>query len=318
MSFPSSASDSAAPPRIGLGFPVLLLAGYVALFELWIRIPRLGVLATTAAAGVVLFLALRSRRRAGAFLDPLDFGVHLAIAADLVFEGLFVRFHEGHGHWLCAAAFGLVVLSYRLWRRRRIACFLARLGSPTAGVDAETGAGSGMDDSKDWEARFREVYRRGAQAWASGRRTPGTMFTLADVEFLASVGCSAQELFDFVDDALVYGDPDLETVLEIQRIRRDHFLKVLGGRPASRRVSMSSLPAKTDAVDGIAWLPRLIVKARLKLRGEMPDDLMYGCAGDRPFLRRMNSSLPEFLQWVADAGDDDRAVIEKLKAKARG
>ena len=34
-------------------------------------------------------------------------------------------------------------------------------------------------------------------------------------------------------------------------------------------------------IDGIAWLPRILVKARLKLRGEMPADLMYGCGGDR-------------------------------------
>ena len=318
MSSTPTAAIAVPAPRIDLRFPELLLAGYVALFELWLRLPRSGILATTAAAAAVLVLALRSRRRAGEFLDPLDFGVHLAIAADLVFEGFFVRFHEGRGHWLCAGAFGAVVLAYRLWRRRRIAGFLARLGAPPAGVGPGSGAASVMDSSNGWETRFREVYRSGAQAWAAGRRTPGTMFPLPDVEFLASVGCSAQELFDFVDDALVYGEPDLETVLAIQRIRRDHFLRVLGGRAATHRATMDSLPAKSDSVDGIAWLPRLIVKARLKLRGEMPDDLMYGCGGDRPFLRRMNSSLPEFLQWVADAGDDDRAVIEKLKAKARG
>jgi hypothetical protein len=79
---------------------------------------------------------------------------------------------------------------------------------------------------------------------------------------------------------------------------------------------MEELPAKSAAVDGIAWLPRLLVKARLKLRGEMPDDLMYGCGGDRPFLRRMGTDLPEFLRWVRDAGDDDRKVIDQLKSGA--
>jgi hypothetical protein len=48
----------------------------------------------------------------------------------------------------------------------------------------------------------------------------------------------------------------------------------------------------------------------------MPDDLMYGCGGDRPFLRRMGTDLPEFLRWVRDAGDDDRKVIDQLKSRA--
>jgi hypothetical protein len=76
---------------------------------------------------------------------------------------------------------------------------------------------------------------------------------------------------------------------------------------------MSALPLKTDAVDGIAWLPRLIVKARLKLRGEMPPDLMYGCGGDRPFLRRMGLTLSGFLELVRDCGDDDATIVEAVK-----
>jgi hypothetical protein len=70
-------------------------------------------------------------------------------------------------------------------------------------------------------------------------------------------------------------------------------------------------------VDGIAWLPRLIAKARLKLRGEMPPDLMYGCGGDRPFLRSVNLTLPQFLELVRDAGNDDRRIIDAVKASAR-
>ena len=79
---------------------------------------------------------------------------------------------------------------------------------------------------------------------------------------------------------------------------------------------MASLPAKSAQVDGIAWLPRLIEKARLKLRGEMPDDLMYGCAGDRPFLREMNMNLPGFLELVRDSGDNNRRIIDAVKKAA--
>ncbi len=170
--------------------------------------------------------------------------------------------------------------------------------------------------SESWEKELEAIYRRGEDAWKAGKRSPATMFSAADAAFLKSIGCSAQELFDFVDDSLGYGDFDFQTVLEVQRIRRDYFMDVLGGRPATQVVPMSRLPAKTDAVDGIAWLPRLIVKARLKLRGEMPDDLMYGCAGDRPFLRRMKMTLPGFLELVRDSGDDDRKIIDTVKTTA--
>lgn len=173
-----------------------------------------------------------------------------------------------------------------------------------------------MSDN-DWQAEFRRVWDRAERAWHAGRKTPGTMFSAEDKAFLAAIGCTAQELFDFVDDCQRYnGDPDLATSLAVTAIRRDYFLNVLGGKPATRKATMESLPAKSAEVDGIAWLPRLIVKARLKLRGEMPDDLMYGCAGDRPFLRRMNMTLPQFLELVRDAGDDDRRIVNAVKQAA--
>jgi hypothetical protein len=166
----------------------------------------------------------------------------------------------------------------------------------------------------DWKSEFENVWKRGEAAWRSGRRTPSAMFEPADVEFLAGIGCSTQELFDFIDDALRYDDLDYFTALAVTGIRRDYFLEVMHGRPSGRIVQMNELPAKSAQVDGIAWLPRLIQKARAKLRGEMNPDLMYGCAGDRPFLRQHNMTLPQFLQLVRDKGDDDRAIIDAFKA----
>jgi hypothetical protein len=139
------------------------------------------------------------------------------------------------------------------------------------------------------------------------------MFEARDVAFLESIGCTAQELFDFVDDALDYGDFDFEAVFAVTAIRREYFLDVMRGKSTGRVVPMHELPAKSAKVDGIAWLPRLIAKARIKLRGELDPDLMYGCAGDRPFLRERNMTLPQFLQLVWDKGDDDRAIVDAVK-----
>ena len=168
-------------------------------------------------------------------------------------------------------------------------------------------------ETDPWSEQFRAVYDRALSAFRSGRSSVATLCDSADTAFLLSSGCSVQELYDFVEDAVDYGEPDLETVLDVQRIRRDYFLGVLRGEWTGQVVPMSALPLKTEAVDGIAWLPRLIVKARLKLRGEMPPDLMYGCGGDRPFLRRMGLTLPGFLERVRDCGDDDVAIVEAVK-----
>ncbi len=172
-----------------------------------------------------------------------------------------------------------------------------------------------MNDD-DWKLEFRKVWERGSAAWEAGRKSARTMFTPEDVAFLAGIGCTAQELFDFVDDSLGYGDFDFETVLAVTAIRRAYFREVMQGKPTGRVVPMSALPAKSAEVDGIAWLPRLIAKARVKLRGEMNPDLMYGCAGDRPFLRKHGLTLPGFLQLVWDKGDDDRAIVDAVKQAA--
>lgn len=173
-----------------------------------------------------------------------------------------------------------------------------------------------MSDT-DWQPQFRKLWDRAVTAWQAGRRTPGSMFDAADAGLLTGIGCSTQELFDFVDDSLNYdGDPDFATTLAVTAVRRDYFLTVMGGKPSGRTATMDSLPLKSTEVDGISWLPRLIVKARLKLRGEMPAELMYGCAGDRPFLRRMNLTLPKFLELVRDADTDDRRIVNAVKQAA--
>jgi hypothetical protein len=170
----------------------------------------------------------------------------------------------------------------------------------------------------DWKLEFRNIWDRAVAAWKQGKHSAKAMFSPEDVAFLTSIGCTAQELFDFVDDSLNYGDLDYETALAVTGIRRRYFLEVMQGKSTGRVVPMSTLPAKSAKVDGIAWLPRLIAKARIKLRGEMEPDLMYGCGGDRPFLREHNLTLSEFLQLVWDKGDDDRAIVEAVKAAARG
>lgn len=170
-------------------------------------------------------------------------------------------------------------------------------------------------NSYDWPVRFKEVYLAGQKRYAGGERRPAGLFSKGELEFLASIGATAQEMFDFIDDLAMYGEPDFETVLLVQGVRRDYLMVEQGGVHSKKQISMSDLPSKQEAVDGIQWLPRLIEKARVKLRGEMPPDLMYLCGGDRPFLRSVNVEPSEFLRLVWACGADNRKIVEYVKKR---
>jgi hypothetical protein len=167
----------------------------------------------------------------------------------------------------------------------------------------------------DWPVEFRKVYDAGTKRYEGGERAPEKLFSKRELEFLATIGCSAQEMFDFIDDLARYGEPVYETVLLTTGVRRDYFRLVQNGVASGKEIDMDTLPPKAQEVDGIVWLPRLIEKARAKLRGEMPADLMYGCGGDRPFLREMNVELAEFLRLVWMCGDDNRRIVDYVKQR---
>ncbi len=168
-----------------------------------------------------------------------------------------------------------------------------------------------------WTSQFREIYEHGLKAYRNGSTRPGKMFDSARQAALATIGCSTQELFDFVEDCVRYGEPDYEFALLVTAVRRDYFMTVQKGVPSGRLLDMNQLPSKQAAVAGIAWLPRLIEKARAKLRGEMPPELMYGCGGDRPFLEGGNVHPADFLRLVWAAGDDSEGIVKYVRESMR-
>jgi hypothetical protein len=267
---------------------------------------------------LLLTAAFVRSARSGYFLNAWDALGHASVILDVLLEGSWIAHHDHLGFYLCAAAFALVLGGYRAWLWRRVDRRLRELGKSALGTGAAHlgDLASRPMNADSWKVEFQKVYTRGLEAWQSGRRLPSTMFAPADAAFLEGIGCSVQELFDFVDDFARYGEPDFDAVLEVTAIRREYFVNELKSKPASRRVPMSELPPKAEAVDGIPWLPRIIMKARLKLRGEMPDDLMYGCGGDRQFLAGIRMSLPAFLTLVRDCGADDRRIIDAVKRSA--
>src|ERR1051326_2087081 len=128
----------------------------------------------------------------------------------------------------------------------------------------------------DFPQRFRALYEKAVGLYANGRRGAGTLFNAEETAWLAANGITPQHLSDYAEDHNNYnGEPGLEHALTIETIRRNYFVNVQESRASKTVLDESKLPAKDDAVRGIEWLPRIIPKTKAKLRGELPESLMY-------------------------------------------
>lgn len=163
---------------------------------------------------------------------------------------------------------------------------------------------------------FGALHAQAVSRFASGKRGAETFFSADEIAFLRVNGITAQHVYDYAEDASGYGEPDGGTALAIESIRRDYFLNVQHGRSSPVVLDVASMPSKTDALKGITWLPRLLPKARAKLRGELPASLMYCCGGDRAFFQQHNIYPPEFLSLVWRTGTDDNAVADWVAARS--
>jgi hypothetical protein len=163
----------------------------------------------------------------------------------------------------------------------------------------------------DFPARFRALYEKAVTLYAEGKRGADAFFTPEEKTFLAANGITPQHVYDYAEDHNGYnGEPGPDHALAIELVRRDYFLNVQGGRTSREILDDAKLPAKTDAVRGIAWLPRLFPKARAKLRGELPSSLMFCCGGDRKFFKEHDILPAEFLSLVWRHENDGGAIVD--------
>ena len=169
-----------------------------------------------------------------------------------------------------------------------------------------------------WEEAFQRLFDRALESFETGVRDPEQLFSKEEKAFLESIGATPQEIFDFVEDWAEEGVPSPEIIRKVTGLRREYFFTVQNGNRPSANPSSIALPSPWAELGGHRWLPRIIAKARAKLRGELPPDIMYGCGMDRPFLQERNIGLPEFLRKVWDAGDDDNPILHYVNQKARG
>ncbi|MAT30373.1 MAG: hypothetical protein CMP29_01110, partial [Roseibacillus sp.] len=135
-----------------------------------------------------------------------------------------------------------------------------------------------------WDLQFTELFDRCVELYRSGNTDFERDYSEDDLKFLKGIGCKPRELFDFVEDHVDESDPAPSTALLITAVRRDYLHVVQNGQLSGHQITREDLPSFGDTLGEIAYLPRVLTKARAKLRGELDPDIMYCCGGDRKFL----------------------------------
>lgn len=164
-----------------------------------------------------------------------------------------------------------------------------------------------------WHQRFRELYDKALVKYRNDHRQLASFFTPREVGVLRTFGAKPMELFDYAEDS---SDLDPETALLITAARRDYFVEVQKGVWSTKTINVENLPAKDAQLGGVPWLPRIIEKAKGRLRGELPDQLMYGCGGDRKFFRANDVHPADFLRCVWAAKGNEEKILNYVKGKA--
>lgn len=163
------------------------------------------------------------------------------------------------------------------------------------------------------QIRLKGIHRKAVTGYQGGCRDADKLAPREDVEFLATLGVSPQVLLDYVEDFARHEEPDCATFLRVVEIRCDYFRKVQKGISACRIVQEPDLPLREEEWEGIAWLPRITQKARCFLEGTLCKEVMYGCSGDRGFLRKFLLTLPGFLETVKESGEDTAKILQHVR-----
>jgi Domain of unknown function (DUF5069) len=165
-----------------------------------------------------------------------------------------------------------------------------------------------------WNDTFLALFDRCLAAYQSGDRDFANYYNPGDLEFLGRIGYQPREFFDFVEDFSDGEEPSISTALLVAAVRRDYFQTVQKGIPSATVLTGNDLPTFGDELGGMAYLPRILAKGRAKLRGELDPDVMFGCGGDRNFLRNHGNIHPaDFLRHLWAAGTDDQKIATWIK-----
>ena len=170
----------------------------------------------------------------------------------------------------------------------------------------------------DYQKTLQAIWQKAVDLYKDGNHDGSSYLNQEELEFLSSIGANSQEIFDFAEDFVTGGEPDFTTVAMIHDVRRAYLRETQNGTTSELMLDPSTLPAKDSEAKGIRWLPRIIPKAKAKLRGELHPDIMYSCGGDRHFLKTNDIHAAEFLRVVWENENDDQAIIDWVVKRVKG
>lgn len=165
-----------------------------------------------------------------------------------------------------------------------------------------------------WNDTFMALFDRCVAEYRRGNREFESYYQPCDRQFLETIGYKTREFFDFVEDFCEDGLPSPTTALLIAAVRRDYLQTHPETARPAKLLTRDDVPTFGHELDGIDYLPRILAKARAKLQGKLDPDLMFGCGGDRRFLRNHGNIHPaDFLRRVWAAGDDDSKLAKWVR-----
>ena len=170
----------------------------------------------------------------------------------------------------------------------------------------------------EWAEQFRQVWDRGVAAYKSGNGKPQTLFnrTRQRISWPLSAAPTRSSLILW----RIFAEAANQSMIQCywSRLPAEIIFTPCSTVSHPGKSFHGSAPSQERGNSaGIAWLPRLIVKAQAKLRGEMPAELMYGCGGDRPFLHGINTHLADFLRLVWAVDGDQQKVLAFVREQIK-
>ncbi len=100
------------------GYSLVLIIGYLGLFQYWSSAKADEILWTCLLWGAVFGAALEWARRSRYFLSRTEIAIHGAVIVDVLLEGLLISDHAHAGFWLCGGGFAVVIGGYRAYLLR--------------------------------------------------------------------------------------------------------------------------------------------------------------------------------------------------------
>ncbi len=170
-------------------------------------------------------------------------------------------------------------------------------------------------DNYSYLSELEKIWRRGVESYKNGNTQLDDFFDPEESAFIHAIGATDQEVFDFIEDFARRGEPDFGTFAVLQDIRRNYFLEVQGAKVSDNCLDPETLPEKSAELEGIRWLPRLIEKAKAKLKGELHPNVMFGCGGDRGFFKEHNIHPADFFRKTWEFDGDPEKIANWVKQR---